>query len=146
MGPHRTLRRMTDDDDGRRARNQAALEATWAAVARGDADGMMDQATDDVVMELPFTAPPTRREGKAAVREFLTQAFTTFRIELGLTARYECRDPDTVVVEFTSTGRALTTGREYANTVIAVYFFRDGRVCHWREFPNPVRVMEAVQP
>jgi ketosteroid isomerase-like protein len=146
MGRHRTLRRMTDEDEGdRRARNWAALQATWAAVARGDADGMMDQATDDVVMELPFTSPPTRLEGKDAARAYLAQAFAAFRIELGLTAAYECRDPDTVVVEFTSTGRILTNGREYANTVIAVYFFRDGRVCGWREFPNPVPVMEALR-
>jgi ketosteroid isomerase-like protein len=135
---------MTDTDDEIRARNMAALQATWDAIARGDADAMLANATDDVVMELPFTSPPTRLEGKAAALEYLRRVFTVFRIELGLTATYECRDPDTVVVEFTSRGRILATDKPYDNTVIAVYFFRDGRVVHWREFPNPSVVEKAL--
>jgi ketosteroid isomerase-like protein len=137
---------MTDADDDTRARNMAALHETWAAIARGDADGMLAHATDDVVMELPFTTPPTRLEGKPAVLDYLRRVFTVFRIELGLTATYECRDPNQVVVEFTSTGRILASGRDYANTVIAVYFFRDGRIVHWREFPNPTVVEKALAP
>jgi ketosteroid isomerase-like protein len=96
------------------------------------------------VMELPFTTPPTRLEGKPAALEYLRRVFTVFRIELGLTADYECADPDTIVVEFTSRGRILDGDKPYDNTVIAVYFFRDGRVCHWREFPNPSVVERAL--
>jgi ketosteroid isomerase-like protein len=135
---------MTDPDDEIRATNWKALQQTWDAIARGDADAMLANATDDVVMELPFTTPPTRLEGKEAALAYLRQVFTVFRIELGLTAKYECSDPNTVVVEFTSRGRILSSGRDYSNTVIAVYFFRDGRVSHWREFPNPSVVERAL--
>jgi ketosteroid isomerase-like protein len=135
---------MTDSDAEIRARNHAALQATWDAIAKGDADAMLANATDDVIMELPFTTPPTRLEGKPAALEYLRRVFTVFRIELGLTADYECSDPNTIVVEFTSKGRILNGDKPYDNTVIAVYFFRDGKVCHWREFPNPSVVERAL--
>jgi ketosteroid isomerase-like protein len=134
------------DDAEIRQRNRASLDQAFEAIGRGDADAMLAHYTDDTIMELPFADPPLRIDGKPAILDYLRQAFTVFQIELGVTDVHECRDPDRLVIEFTSTGRITSTGRSYANRIIAVYWFRDGRVAHWREFVNPVIVAEAMAP
>ena len=127
-----------------RQANLAAVKRAFEAIGRHDADAMMDNYTDDVSMELPFLDTPSKMQGSDKIRAHLREAFKVFQFELIITEVHEGLDPDKLVVEFTSQGRIATTGKPYANRYIAVYWFRDGKVCQWREFLNPKIMDEAM--
>lgn len=133
-----------DADSDRRARNLAAVEAAFRGVGNADADEQMRQYTDDAVLELPYTAPPKRVEGKPAALTYLAGAFAVFKMRLTITEVHPCLDPDELIVEFTSEGRVATTGKSYANQYINVFRFRDGKICFQREFFNPNAAAEAL--
>jgi ketosteroid isomerase-like protein len=135
---------MTDDD--RRRRNLAVVEAAFAAVGQADVAGQLESFTDDVVLELPYAEPPARLEGKEAIRAHVGPALETFKFRLDITAVYDCADPDTLVLEYTSEGHVTTTGKPYRNSYVGIVRFRDGRICFQREYYNPVPAARALTP
>ncbi len=133
-------------DDGEiRARNLACLRKAFAGVSAADADLMLANYTDDLVMELPYSDDSPVLEGRDTVRAYLGPAFDVFRFRLDITAVHETVDPDMAVVEYTSEGQATTTGKRYANVYIGVYWFRDGLICKVREFFNPMVAARALR-
>ncbi len=105
----------------------------------GSAEQMLvGNYTDDMVLELPYASPPSVIEGLDTALGYLTAAFGVFRFSLTITEVHECVDPDLLVLEYTSAGRLLASGKPYANRYIGVYWFRDGRIAKVREFYNPV--------
>ncbi len=125
---------MTDEQ---RRRNLDAVHRAFAAIAEGDADAMMENYTDDIVFEFPFSDPPARIEGRDVMREYLRGAFAGLRLRLEITEIHETIDPDRVVIEMVSSGRILSNANPYANRYISVYWFRDGAISHVREFLDP---------
>lgn len=125
--------------DARRERNVEAVLRAFDAVNRGDADAQCDEYAEDAVMEFPFpiTDPPTRLEGREAIRALLANAFTKVRMTLEVTEIHRCVDPDRLVVEFSSTGTLTRTGATYANRYINVFGFSDGRIRLHREYLDP---------
>jgi ketosteroid isomerase-like protein len=129
-------------DDEIRAANRALFEASLASVGHSD----LEHCTEDYVLELPYSTPPKRIEGKAAVRAYLAPALTTFNLALTLTQIYDCADPNQLVAEYTSVGTVTTTGKPYENRYIAVVRFRDGLICENREYYNPLPAVAALTP
>jgi len=134
---------MTDDNE-QRARNLAAVHAAFGGVSNGDAAEQLRHYTDDAVLELPYTTPPMRVDGKSAALTYLTKAFEVFRLQLTITEVHPCLDPDELIVEFVSDGLVATTGKSYANQYINVFRFRDSKICFQREFFNPNAAAEAL--
>ncbi|MYW03200.1 nuclear transport factor 2 family protein [Streptomyces sp. SID3343] len=132
------------DAPAQRAHNVRIAERLLAAVSAGDRAAQVACYAPDVVLEFPYATPPVRVEGKGAVDAYLEVALTAFELRLTVIRVHQCLDPDTVIVEFTSEGRARTTGRPYANTYIAVLTFRDGLVVGQREFYNPGPAAQAL--
>ncbi len=133
-------------DDERRAANRAVLRRAIAAIGTGDPAALAGLYTDDYVLELPYSDPPKRLEGMAEVMEHVAPQLGTFVFTLSLTDLHDCVDPDLLVAEYTSDGHVSTTGRPYRNTYIALWRFRDGRICGVREFSNPMIAAEALTP
>lgn len=130
----------------RRERNFDVLKRAFAAVGDGDLDRQLTLLADDAVLELPYADPPVRLEGKAAIRAHVAPALETFRFRLDISAVYDCVDPDTIVLEYTSEGHVATTGKQYRNSYVAVVRFRDGLICFQREYYNPVPAIRALAP
>jgi uncharacterized protein len=107
---------------------------------------MLENYTDDLVLELPYADPPSVLEGREVVRSYLSGAFSVFKFRLDITSVFETVDPDVLVVEYASEGRVETTGKPYVNAYIGVYWFRDGLICRVREYYNPVPSIEALTP
>ena len=129
-----------------RQRNLDIVRRAFAGIAAGSAEQMLvDNYTDDMVLELPYAAPPSVIATKATALEYLTGAFTMLRFSLESTDVHECVDPDMLILEYTSEGTVLASGKQYANRYIGVYWFRDGRIARVREFYNPVISAEAMQ-
>lgn len=141
---------MTDQNEpagaDRMHRHLEAIERGFAAVAAGDIDEQLRNFTDDAVLEMPYADPPARLVGHAAIRARVGPALQTFRFRLEITAVYECTDPDTLVLEYSSEGHAVPTGRPYRNSYVGVFRFRDGLICFQREYYNPVPAGRALSP
>jgi uncharacterized protein len=129
-----------------RAQNRQQIESSFAAVGRGDVAAQLTHCTDDVVLELPYADPPVRLEGKDAIRAHVEPALQIFRFELEITSVYECVDPDTLILEYTSEGTVTSTGKAYRNSYVGVVRFRDGRICFQREYYNPAVAARALTP
>lgn len=137
MGDDRAL-------DEHRRRNLDTLRSAFAAIAAGDAAGQLENYVDDLVLELPFTDPPKRVEGKAEALPYLAAAFTVFRFELTITDVIACLDPDRLVIEATSTGTYLPTEAPYRNRYVIVVTFRDGLIATQREYFDPTQAARSA--
>jgi len=131
-------------DEETRSRNRRVVESSFAAVGRGDVAAQLQHCTDDIVLELPYADPPVRLQGKDAIRAHVGPALETFRFTLEITGVYECLDPDTVILEYTSDGRVTSTGKEYRNSYVGVVRFREGLICFQREYYNPAVAARAL--
>ncbi len=135
---------MSDADT--RARNLECLKKAFAGVSAADADQMLANYTEDLVLEMPYAAGMTVLEGREKIRKFLRGAFKTLQFRLQITAVHDTVDPEMSVVEYVSEGVAPLTGKPYANVYIGVYWFRDGLIYRVKEFFDPVRTAEALSP
>jgi ketosteroid isomerase-like protein len=135
-----------DDRMTTRAANRALLEHVVSLFGTDRAGELVDCYTEDWILELPFADPPVRLEGGREIGTYLAARLGTFVFTLSLTAVHECLDPDLLVAEYESDGHVSHTGKPYRNTYIALWRFRDGKVCGVREFPNPMVAAEALVP
>lgn len=56
---------------------------------------------------------------------------------------YDMADPDMVMVEYHSGTTLQSTGRHYANKYLGILRFEDDQVVYWREYVNPLPIIEA---
>ena len=133
-------------DAERRIANRVVLERAMAAIGTGDRATLAGLYTEDWVLELPFGDPPRRLEGAEEIAAYLGPQMGRFEFTLSLVEVHFCVDPDLLVAEYTSEGRAAATGKPYRNTYIGLWRFRDGRICGVKEYLNPMVVAEALTP
>ncbi|WP_433190600.1 nuclear transport factor 2 family protein [Actinoallomurus sp. CA-150999] len=107
--------------------------------------GWVDLWAEDGVMEFPFAPQgwPGRLEGKEAIAAYMRgypdhidlHDFPDVRI-------HQTTDPETIVVEMRGVGRLVETGRPFDMTYIAVVTVQDGRIVSYRDYWNPLAVVE----
>ncbi|GAA0981502.1 nuclear transport factor 2 family protein [Nocardiopsis tropica] len=101
---------------------------------------------EDGLMEFPF-APggwPKRLEGRDAVAAYMSRYpdhidlhdFPELRIHL-------TAEPETVVAEMRGVGRLVESGSPFDMTYIAVVTVRDGLISSYRDYWNPLAVLET---
>jgi uncharacterized protein len=118
----------------------------FAGIAEFDADKMLENYSDDLVLEVPYADPPLMLNGKPTILKFLRGAFKIFHFSIDITDVYELADPTMLILEYTSKGTITTTGKHYANRYVGVYWFRDDKICHVREYLNPAITAKALEP
>ncbi|QLJ01870.1 nuclear transport factor 2 family protein [Streptomyces sp. NEAU-sy36] len=110
-----------------------------------DIPAWVDLWAEDGLMEFPFAPEgwPRRLAGKEAVAAYMRhypdhidlRDFPDLRI-------HETTDPETIVAEMRGVGRLVETGAPYDMTYIAVVTVRDGRITGYRDYWNPLAVLE----
>jgi ketosteroid isomerase-like protein len=100
---------------------------------------------EDGTMEFPFAPQgwPERLAGKEAIAAYMRDYpdhidlhdFPDLRI-------HQTTDPETIVVEMRGVGRLVETGAPFDMTYIAVVTIKDGRFTSYRDYWNPLAVME----
>ncbi|MEU4895743.1 nuclear transport factor 2 family protein [Streptomyces sp. NPDC044780] len=110
-----------------------------------DIDGWVGLWAEDGVMEFPFAPDgwPERLAGKEAIAAYMRhypdhidlREFPALRI-------HQTTDPQTIVVEMRGVGRLVRTDSPFDMTYIAVVTVRDGRVTSYRDYWNPLAVLE----
>ncbi|WP_406139987.1 nuclear transport factor 2 family protein [Streptomyces sp. NBC_01089] len=110
-----------------------------------DMDGWTGLWDDDGVFEFPFAPDgwPERLEGRAAIADYIRgypdhidlHDFPSVEI-------HRTTVPETIVVEMRGVGRVVGTGSPFDMTYIAVVTVRDGLITHYRDYWNPLTVLQ----
>jgi ketosteroid isomerase-like protein len=53
------------------------------------------------------------------------------------------QDPNVAVVELSTRGRAISTGRPFHQSYVIVFETKDGKIWRFREYWNPLVLIEA---
>jgi ketosteroid isomerase-like protein len=114
-----------------------------------DFDTFAGLMAPDGYIEWPYrpVGVPARLQGRAEIRRFLTEAaegFIRFD-EFRNVVMHETTDPEVVIVEYEAHGAVVMTGAPFRQTVIAVFRVRDGQVLSYRDYINPLPLMEALR-
>ena len=102
--------------------------------------------SDDAVLEIPYAPDPwpKRIEGKPTVVEYMSNVHTVITgWHMAIDQLYEATDGEHVFVEMHGEGTIVATGKRYANAYAAIMRVVDGKLQHWREYGNPLPVLEA---
>ena len=114
-------------------------------VAEGE--DFFDLLAEDVVFEYVITVPgyPRRIEGRQAVIELYAD-YDSYMIVRRADDLHVYRDPaaSVVVLEYQVHGESARTGRPYDNRFVSIMTIEDGKVAHWRDYLDPVAVVDAA--
>ncbi len=125
---------------------QVFTEAT-TAFSRGDLDGWLDRAHDDIVLELPYAPPgrPNRVVGKSAVGDYLRAVPAQIDFEeLSRIDVHQTVDPTTAVIEWTAKGRIKATGAPYEMSYVVVLTLEAGLMRTYRDYWNPLALQQLT--
>ena len=123
--------------------NVEAFRRMVEAGNRGDVDGVLREAAEDVVFLAARSAVEGGYHGHDGLREFLTDDeanFEVFRVDLS-----DVRDlGDRVLALGTIHIRGRGGGVETDIPMAGVATYRDGKLTKWEDFRERGRVLEAV--
>ncbi len=108
---------------------------------------LMEMLTDDAVIEFPYHLPttPAQLVGKPEIERFFA-GFGDFLVleEIRPIAAHETADPNVGILEYEGFGKATKTERPYRQRYITVLTFRNGQIRHWKDYWNPMSVLDAT--
>jgi ketosteroid isomerase-like protein len=102
---------------------------------------------DDGVQIMPYAIDgfPVRLEGKEAIRRQYNTILTKHKsLRIPDRVFYFTNDPARVWVEFRGEVAVKATGKSYSNTYVCLFTLRDGRIIEYKEYSNPVILLNAV--
>jgi uncharacterized protein len=112
-----------------------------------DGDHFFDLLAEDVVFEYVITVPgyPRRVVGREAVADLYRPYGDTFSLDrcFDLAVHHD-RETGVVVLEYASAGRVVETGTAYGNRYVSVITIVDRKVTHWRDYLDPLAVLDAL--
>lgn len=113
-----------------------------------DVETLVGLMAPDGYIEWPYRPPgvPARLRGRAEIHRYLTEAAKAFvRLdEYRDVVVHETVDPEVIIVEYEAHGTVVTTGAPFRQTVIAVFRVHDGQIRSYRDYVNPLPLMEAL--
>ncbi|WP_215545457.1 nuclear transport factor 2 family protein [Amycolatopsis sp. CA-230715] len=112
-----------------------------------DTDAAADLWAEDGVAEFPFAVGTSPRlvTGRDAIRVYLGRLPGVLDMrEVPAITVHHMENPDTVVAEFSATGRTLCTGEPYRLDYIAVITVQDGLITRYRDYWNPLATASAT--
>lgn len=125
----------------------AVFAAATRAFTRGDIDGWLARAHDDIVVEFPYAPPgrPTSVTGKEAVGEYLRAVPAQIDFdEITHLEVHQSVATDTAVIEWSARGRVKATGAPYEMAYVVVLTLADGLMKTYRDYWNPLTLTETL--
>jgi ketosteroid isomerase-like protein len=130
-----------------------ALDPFFRIVEEGlkdsvDGEHYFDMLDEDVVFDFIITIPgyPRHIVGRRNLIELYRGYGNSFSLDRCHDLRvHRCDNGSSVVLEYASEGRSVTTGVPYANRYISVATITDRKVTGWRDYLDPLRVLAAVE-
>ncbi|MFD5075239.1 nuclear transport factor 2 family protein [Streptomyces sp. NPDC058371] len=121
------------------------VEDSLAGLA--DGDRYFDLFADDVVMEFVYAPPGTPPElrGRQAIIDSFRGYGRIITLDRMSDAKvYATATPGVVILEYASHGTGVTTGRPYHQHYVSIVTIRDRRIVHWRDYSNPLVVIDTI--
>ncbi|GAB3483723.1 nuclear transport factor 2 family protein [Amycolatopsis cihanbeyliensis] len=112
-----------------------------------DTDAVAELWAEDGTAEFPFAtgSAPRRLAGRDQVRDYLARLPEVMDMrEVPAITVHHTHQPDTVVVEFTGTGRTVRTGEPYRLDYIVVTTVQDGLITRYRDYWSPLATASAT--
>lgn len=129
-----------------RDRNRAVFLNMMDALGRKDWDAGFACMTEDVFCDWPYLPVPDMPQemiGRETVRRFFDEGQKPFAgLNYTINRIFDLVDPDTLIAEYRSDSRHEESGLPYRNVYLGILRFRDGLVCYWREYINPLIISE----
>lgn len=126
---------------------RTVVEHYYAALAKGDREGVRALLTDDCVWVPPPGAPIEPITGGDALTKEMTGTLVKRMFDLSQPFKLEVRklvaDGDTAVVQQRLTATARETGAAYDNQYCWVYTVTDGRISHMEEYADTLIASKA---
>jgi uncharacterized protein len=112
---------------------------------RGDTDAWVAMFHDDGVMEFPYAPPdmPQKLNTKSEVADYMKGYNEHVSIRT-VKRRAVYHTGNTMVVEFSCEGNAVSTGNKFAMDYISVIMHQAGRIKHYRDYWNPLVAQKAM--
>jgi uncharacterized protein len=130
-----------------------ALDPFFRIIEQGlaeyaDGEHFFDLLAEDVIFDFIITVPEYPRH--VVGRDNLIELFRGYGDVFFLSRCYDLRvhhspSTSTVVLEYSSAGRAVATGHPYGNRYISVVAIKDRKVTEWRDYLDPLRVFDALE-
>lgn len=111
-----------------------------------DIAAWIDLWDDNGVFEFPFAPDgwPKRLEGKAAIADYMRGYPDHIDLhDFPYVEMHQTTAAQTIVVEMRAVGRLVETGSPYDMTYIAVVTVEDGRITRYRDYWNPLLVLQG---
>ncbi|CAJ1582378.1 nuclear transport factor 2 family protein [[Mycobacterium] wendilense] len=134
------------DDQQRRRRAHAAIDRLQRSLLDQDMSAFADEWAPGGTMSFPF-APPgwPQLDGREAVRAYVSDYTQTFDVAaISRQIRHDTADPDTVILEWAVSGRALKTDTAYEMDYVAVITVGADGITVYRDYWNPLAAGAAL--
>lgn len=105
----------------------------------------VDLFTEDVVFEFPYAPEglPRRLDGLPSLADHMARLGPM--LEMGAFTLHAVHPSDeTVILEFSCHGQGVATGLPYDQRYISVVTLREGRIARYRDYWNPLVVLDAL--
>lgn len=136
-----------DDHAPRRARLRAIFADLIGAYGRKDFDAFARHVDEQAVFEwpyLPLKEFPDRMVGRDAFIAMSREGMADCDgYHHTVDACFDQLDPDMLIVEYHSQTVLRSTGAAYANKYLGILRFDGDRVVYWKEYVNPLAIVEA---
>ena len=111
-----------------------------------DGANFFDIHAEDVLVEYVITVPdyPRKIVGRDALAE-LYRGYGDSIVQTGASDvfAYHDREKSVTVLEYTIHGTTVHNGKPYLNRFISVITVKDRKITHWRDYLDPLLVIEA---
>jgi uncharacterized protein len=127
------------------------LDRFHRAMLRKSADELADLFARDAIYEFPLLTPgrPPRYLGQQEIRAAFRTAWDGASVtvdEIRNVVVHQTLDPQTIIAEQDATATPTTTGRPFDFSFLLVMRVRGGRIVHLRDYPDGLRVAQALGP
>ena len=113
----------------------------------GDPGKLLAAMAPDAVIEWPYRPDgvPGELRGKEEIAAFMAGPATLVTLhEYTDVVIHETADPEVVIVEYTAHGTVTATGAPFTQRPIQVIRVRDGQVVLFRDYINPLPLLEII--
>jgi ketosteroid isomerase-like protein len=128
--------------------SREVVEKVLRAGRELDIETVLELMAPDGYIEWPYrpAGVPGRLQGRSEIRSHLMKTAETFiRFdEHRNVVIHETTDPEVIIVEYEAHGTVVMTGSPFEQTVIAVFRVRDGQILSYRDYINPLPLVEAL--
>jgi ketosteroid isomerase-like protein len=113
-----------------------------------DAETFVGLMAPDGYIEWPYRPPgvPARVQGRTDIHRHLTEAADAFiRFdEYRNVVVHETTDPEVIIAEYEAHGTVVLTDAPFQQMVIAVFRVQNGQILSYRDYINPLPLVEAL--